>query len=208
MQVGCRAGLLPAYEEIAREVIAGCLSDSEKAVALLKRGASRVKHPDGPPCGEWVEGDRNLDDEALLASGCGWCNEQARVFIRLCQVCGIPARMILLFYSDEKSGHSIAEFYADGRWCMADATWFCVFPDESGRLLSASECHDGGPGQRMCGIAYASRWKELLELTEEEVNFKTPEKTAEWRKAIAGETPESLAAKHYYFAVINYPLPR
>jgi hypothetical protein len=41
-----------------------------------------------------VDGNRNLDDEALLASGCGWRNEQARVFIRLCQVNGIPARML------------------------------------------------------------------------------------------------------------------
>jgi len=208
LHVGYQKGSLPAFEKAALEVTRHDQSDIEKAIAFLHRGASCMKHPDAAPCGEWVEPDRNLDDEALLASGCGWCNEQARVFVRLCQVCNIPARLIHLFYSDEKSGHTVAEFYADGHWCMADATWLCVFPDETGRLLSAAECHDGGAGQRLCGISYAERWKELLVLSDRELNLKTPEKTNEWRTLAGSETADSLAAKHYYFAIVNHPLPQ
>ena len=208
LNVRYRTGSLPAFEKAALEVTRHDQSDIEKAMAFLQRGASRMKHPDAVPCGQWVEPDRNLDEEALLASECGWCNEQARIFIRLCQVCNIPARLIHLFYSDEKSGHTVAEFYADGHWCMADATWLCVFPDETGRLLSAAECHDGGPGQRLCGISYAKRWKELLALSDQDTNLKTPEITREWRTRIGSETADSLAAKQYYFAIINHPLPK
>ena len=202
-----RRGLLPKFEKLAALVTQDCASDTEKAVALLQRGASRVKHPQGPPCGDWVSANRNLDDEALLASGSGWCNEQARIFVRLCQVSGIPARIIQLFYSDEKSGHCIAEFYADGRWCMADATWFCVFPGEDGHLLSAAQCHDGGKNQEWCGHAYEKRWAELLTLSDESVNFNTPEETRVWRESLRKEDARSLADKHYYFGIINYPLP-
>jgi len=206
-KVGYQKGLLPAFEKLAAGVTHGCVTDTERAVALLKSGASRVKHPQGPPCGTQVPADRNLEDEALLASGAGWCNEQARVFIRLCQVCNIPARIIQLFYSDEKTGHCIAEFYADGRWCMADATCFCVFPGEDGQLLSAAECHDGGRNQEYCGRAYEKRWAELLALSDEEVNFPDAEQTRGWRERLKSEDARLLADKHYYFAVINYPLP-
>jgi len=206
-KVHYRTGLLPAFEKLAESVTQGCATDTERAVALLINGASRVKHPQVPPCGIQVSADRNLDDEALLASGAGWCNEQARVFIRLCQVCGIPARIIQLFYSDGKSGHCIAEFLADGRWCMADATWFCVFPGEDGQLLSAAECHDGGRNQEFCGRAYERRWSELLDLSDEVVNLKDLEEIQAWRERLKSEDARLLADKHYYFGVINYPLP-
>ena len=102
-----------------------------------------------------------MDDETLFASGSLWCNEQARVYIRLCQIAGIPARMIYLFYSDGNSGHVVAEFFADGHWCMADSTWICVFPDDNGRLLSRRSCtrRPRPTVQR----AYLARWTEILQ---------------------------------------------
>lgn len=208
LTVSYRKGLLPAFENLAAEVTEGCQSDTEKAVALLKQGVSRVKHPDGAPCGPYVLGNRNLSDDELLASGVGWCNEQARVFIRLCQVSDIPARLVHLFYSTEKTGHCVAEFYADGQWSLADATWLCVFPDENGNLLSAAECHDSEAGLAILGRVYFQRWQELLALSDAELNRGSAEKNAEFRKKIAIETPESLAQLHYHFALINYPLPQ
>src|SRR6185369_9136064 len=95
------------------------------------------RHPKMPPRASSVRADRNLDDEALLASGCGWCNEQTRVFVRLCQVAGIPARIVHLFGQN----HTVAEFHADGRWALADATNIFVVPAREGteRLLSAAQ---------------------------------------------------------------------
>jgi len=114
-------------------------------MALLTRAMpALLRHPGIPPLGRPVPPDRNLDDEALLESGSGWCNEQARVFIRLCQVMGIPARMIHLFGQN----HTIAEFYAEDRWIMADTSYFFAVPGKDGTWLSAAACHDRGEGQR------------------------------------------------------------
>ena len=207
LEVNYPTGLLPTYEALATEVTAGCGSRKERALALLRKGASRVKHPCGPPCGAPVGPDRNLDDEALLKSGLGWCNEQARVFIRLCQVGDIPARFIHTFYSDTKSGHCVAEFHADDAWRMADATWFCVFPGPDGELLSAAQCHDRGQGQEYCGLAYHSRMQELLEMTDEELGRGDDFDPAAWRRETLTRTPEYWAHRMNRFAVINYPLP-
>lgn len=209
LTVNYRPGTLPAFETLAAEVSTGCRSETETAVALLTRGAARVRHPCGAPCGNPVTADRNLNDEALLASGNGRCNEQARVFIRLCQTLNIPARIIQLFYSDQKSGHCIAEFHADGRWCMADASWLCVFPGPDGQLLSAAECHDRGAGQLHCGRAYRQRMLQLLDLSDAELNFPSPQATANWRKQIAAENQSDAirASKMDRFGIINYPLP-
>lgn len=208
LRVGYRKGLLPTYEALSSEVTVGCRTETEKALALLKKGATRVKHPCAPPCGPPVAPDRNLDDEALLKSGLGWCNEQARVYIRLCHVNNIPARLIHTHYSDCKTGHCVVECYIDGRWAMADATWFCVFPGPDGKLLSAIQCHDRGEGQRHCGLAYYNRMQELIKLSDEEINLVIESSSAEWRRETAARTPEYWTNKMDCFSVINYPLPR
>jgi len=208
LKVNYRKGLLPSFEKLSAKIIAGCRTETEKVSNLLIKGAARVKHPEGPPCGLKVTGDRNLDDEALLKSEAGWCNEQARVFIRLCHVNNIPARIIQLFYSDRKTGHCVAECYADGRWAMADATWFCVFPGPDGKLLSAAQCHDGSEGQKCCGAAYFKRFQSLLALTDAELNLGSEQKTIEWRTKVSAYTPQTLAEKMNCFAIINYPLPK
>jgi hypothetical protein len=212
-EVHYRTGLLPAYEKLAAEVTSPGQSPLEKALCLLTRGASRVRHPIMPPCGANVRADRNCDDESLLNSGVGPCNEQTRVFIRLCQVCGIPARLIQLFYSDTNSGHCIAEFYAEGGWRMADASWFCVFPDANGRLLSAEKCHDRGVGQKHAGLAYFKRFQELLAFSPEELGLGDENVAANgetnlqcWTRTSA-RSAEALAAELHCFGVMNYPLP-
>ena len=192
-------GTLPSYERLAAKVIEGC-SETEKAQALLFKGVMNyMRNPCVPPLGKDVKTDRNLDDEALLASGSGWCNEQTRVFIRLCQVSNIPARIIQLFYSDTTTGHCVPEFYADGRWCMADATWFCVFPGADGKLLSAAQCHDKGEGQKYCGIAYHKRFKVLIKLADDL-------KVVSRDRSVWALPPEQLANRMNCFGVINYPL--
>lgn len=208
LNVDYQSGLLPEYEKLATLLTAGCNTQTSAAVALLRGACDRVKHPQMPPCGVAVAPDRALDDEALLASGAGWCNEQTRVFVRLCQVREIPARLVHLFYSDGCTGHCIAEFYAYGRWCMADVSWACVFPDENGLLQSAATCHDGASGQLRCGLAYKARFDELCALSDEALNLGSAEAACAWRADRARETPQSLADKLTFFALVNNPLPR
>jgi hypothetical protein len=212
LEVHYRPGLLPSYEKLAAEVTSPDQTPREKAVSLLIRGASRIRHSIMPPCGPNVRPDRNCDDESLLQSGLGPCNEQARVFVRLCQVCGIPARLIQLFYSDT-TGHCVAEFHAEGGWCMADASWFCVVPAANGRLLSAEECHDRGEGQKRAGLAYFKRFQELRACSPEELGLTKGtlahdgETNLQYWQRMSARSAETLAADLYLFGVMNYPLP-
>lgn len=201
--VAYRAGSLPAYGKVVAQYTAGLDGARAKATALLIRAMLDVfRHPTMPPCGKPCRADRALLDEDLLATGTGFCNEQARVFVRLCQVAGIPARIVFLFYSDGRTGHVVAEFFADGRWAMADTSWYCVFPDKDGRLLSAAECHDGGTGQACADAAYKARFAELLKMTDAELGGRNP---ARQRKSLAAkaESPDKLGT----FGLLNYPLP-
>ncbi len=215
-------GTLPTCEAIVAEYTAGVEDDTEKAVILLTKALPpRVRHPFMAPLGPACQTNRALDDEGLLESGIGFCNEQARVFVRLCQVAGIPARIIFLFYADKKNGHVVAEFYTEGRWHMADASWFCVFPGPDGKLMSAAECHKG-EGKLWAGKAYHQRFAEICALDDEALaggRFAyiqdeatraklTRERAAEIRKNLGANSAEAIGESLWQFGVMNYPLPR
>ncbi len=220
LRVRYKPGTLPTYEKIVAEQTAGLTNDRDRAVALLRLVPEKLAlHPCVVPMGPEIPKDRGLDDQALLRSGRGWCNEQARVFVRLCQVAGIPARLILLFYSPPPGGHVIAEFYADGRWSMADASFLCVFPDADGHLMSAAECH--GAGKMRAGEAYFRRLQEMTTYSDERmVGAKFPlqpdqaqrdryvaQRAESMRKQYRTQTPKALADQLWVFGVMNYPLP-
>ena len=205
-KVDYHKGLFPALERIVAQYTTPDQTDRQKAVALLTEAmAKHLLHPEVPPVGPMVATNRALDDEALLASGCAWCNEQARVYIRLCQIAGVPARMIYLFYSDGKMGHVVAEFYADGRWCMADSSWICVFPDDRGRLLSAAELHTP-EAKPLVERIYMARWTEILKHSSDpsDREFATKGPDAIRKKKEFGP---SKADQFGCFGVLNYPLP-
>jgi len=215
-------GTLPTYERVVACYTRGLRTDREKAVALATKAllGERFFHPVIPPRGPDCRTDRGLEDEALLKSGAGWCNEQARVFARLCQVSGIPARIVFLFYADRKSGHVVAEFYANGRWSMADPSWALVFPGLDGHLMSAAECHEAGPNMELVDQHYLSRMRQLLAADDFELagNRKPgPEnerdnqtcaavavKTREW---IRSYMDNRATRQLWKFGLLNYPLP-
>lgn len=211
-------GTLPGYERVVEKYAKDVSGDRERAVALLTVAMpAEMRHPTMAPLGPGCRADRNLVDEPLLSSGTGFCNEQARVFTRLCQVAGIPARVVFLFYSDKRTGHTIAEFYADGRWCMADASWFCVFPGPDGRLMSAAECHDPANG-KWVAKAYRGRFDRIVALDDEALvglnvkdgpdrAKKVEERAARIRKEFALKTEGHLATHLWQFGIVNYPLP-
>lgn len=217
-----RKGTLPTCEKIVAEYTVGCKTDREKALALLSTAMSKVTvHPSIPPYGPMVRPDRGADEETLLKYGCLWCNEQARVFVRLCQVAGIPARLVFLFLSEGKDGHVVAEFYADRHWCMADASYGCAFLDESGRLMSAAEVHKDQASKLQAGKAYIERFKVMETWPAEQlvggryVGISDP---AERAKRIAADiegardglrkrTAEEMGYPFWAFGVMNYPPP-
>ncbi len=207
LEVGYTPGLLPIHEALACKAAVGAQNDAEKAQSFLQCVRDVLPHPEAPPFGTPATGDRNLDDEALLASGTGWCNEQARTFIRLCQVSGIPARIVQLFYSNTVSGHCVAEAYLDGKWAMADASWRTLLTDASGRLLSAAECHATPEGRRAAAKCIRRAYEEVLAQSDEALRMRSPEHAAETRAKLEGFTEEVITERLDAFGIINYPLP-
>ncbi|MCG3149138.1 MAG: hypothetical protein PCFJNLEI_02597 [Verrucomicrobiae bacterium] len=166
-------GMLPVYEKLAARY------GGEPREFLTK---ALPKHPTIPPFGPVCPTNRGLDDETLVRSGVGFCNEQARVFVRLCQVSGIPARLIFLFYADRKTGHTTAEYLRDGRWVFVDVSWRIEVAG-----LSTAECH-GQP--EVVRRAYAARQQALSAVTPE-----------------ARAMLETRRDEFWVFGVLNYPLP-
>ena len=223
LKVAYRKGTLPRYEKCVERTTRGLATARERAVALLTRALPReFRHPTMAPLGKPCRADRALLDEPLLASGTGFCNEQARVFTRLCHVAGIPARIVHLFYADRRTGHTIAEFHADGRWSMADASWFCVFPAADGHLMSAAQCHEKGEARRHVGKAYVARFQQIVALSDEDLvgqhftDTRDPERrarqvaarAAKTRERLRSRTAQELGDQLWAFAIINNPLPR
>ena len=106
-----RTGSRPKLEAIANKL----------SVPPMVWVRDNVRHPnfagvDLPP-------DRAMTEEQLIDSGLGWCNEQCRVFIALCAVMEIPARLCFLFHANGKTGHTATEIYASGKWAMFDVTF-------------------------------------------------------------------------------------
>jgi len=216
-------GTLPLYERIVEKYAKGG-SDTDKAVAMLTEALPRLfTHISVPPVGPAFDAGRDLDDEGLLRSGTGLCHDQARIFIRLCQVAGIPARFVFLFYSDRRSGHTIVEFYADGRWAMADSSIFRVFLDADGTLMSARECHACAESRARHGEICFERYQEYLGMPDEELagrkfaHIHEPElrqrliaeEATRRRGGIAEHWTRDLLVRNLaVFALLNYPLPK
>jgi transglutaminase-like putative cysteine protease len=139
----------------------------------------------------------------------------------LCQVASIPARLIFLFYSDN-DGHVIAEFYADGRWCMADSSWGCVFPGADGKLMSAAQCHADAESKHRVQEAYLARARDVASATDALLvgrryadmtdaaakARKIVEHASDLRKNLrSGRAVGKLGEHLWAFGVMNTPLP-
>lgn len=77
-----RDDTLPDYETVVDASVPDSGSRREKAVTLLREVLpDLMAHPGIPPVGRSVPNDRALEDHQLIATGCGYCNEQARLFV-------------------------------------------------------------------------------------------------------------------------------
>ncbi len=123
-----RPGSRPALERIAAELRGDTPIDTARAVMAWT--ISNVVHPHlvGP-----LAPDRGMSEEELIESRVGWCNEQTRVFIALCEVLEVPARLFFVFHANLRSGHTTAEVYADGRWVWFDVTFDMTITLPDGR---------------------------------------------------------------------------
>ena len=95
-------------------------------------------------------------EEFVIAKGSDWCAELARVFCALCEMIGVPARLVFALDGSD-DGHVLAECYKGGEWMLVDplvaklyehpdigpvgAARMCMLTDEQRRFLTASAEH-------------------------------------------------------------------
>ena len=79
-------------------------------------------------------------EEQIIARGSDWCTDVARVACAMCQVAGVPARLVSLFnLSQAHSGHDIIEVFSEGFWGAADPLNGLVYRHPNGRPATTWE---------------------------------------------------------------------
>lgn len=105
-------GSRPLLEKALSEAVKPGMTEREQALAIMRRCRdNRDRGLAGRGC-DWCGGS----EEDLLKRGAIMCNEISRVFVCLCQIAGLPARV----HSSHISGHMMAEVLTDGKWGWVD----------------------------------------------------------------------------------------
>lgn len=148
----------PGARPVLETIVAGFTGDAQaRARQAMTWTATHVRHPHhvGP-----LAPDRRLTEEQLIESGVGWCNEQTRVFIALCEVMEIPARVCFVFHANQVCGHTCAEVRLDNRWAFFDVTFDLVVTRPDGLLAEGREL--SGSLRDLAHEAYRPRLEAYL----------------------------------------------
>ena len=79
-------------------------------------------------------------EEQIVVRGSDWCMDVARVASAMCQVAGVPARLVSLFnLSQAHSGHKIIEAFSEGVWGAADPLNGLVYRHPDGKPATTWE---------------------------------------------------------------------
>jgi hypothetical protein len=73
-------------------------------------------------------------EEEIIERGSDWCTDLARVGCVLCQVAGLPSRLVTLIDTKKAySGHDIIEVYRARVWGAVDSTTNVIYHDRNGK---------------------------------------------------------------------------
>jgi len=129
LDVGYRRGSRPQLEA----VVDGLTLNEDRLAALVAFCAGLGDRAD-----DGFEALRlGGTEEEIIDRGSDWCTDVARVACALCQVAGLPARLVYLADTAQAySGHAIIEVHRDGGWGAADPTTAVVYRQPDGRPAS------------------------------------------------------------------------
>jgi transglutaminase-like putative cysteine protease len=150
---GYRPGSRPELEAHAGRAVAGCRT-SEEVVRGIACFTARLGEGTDE---EDIESLRfGGTEEEIISRGSDWCTDVARVACVLCQVVGVPARIVNLFdLTSAYSGHVVIEAYRGGTWCLVDPITAELHRNPDGSLASAwhlmtgprpADCEQGWSG--------------------------------------------------------------
>ncbi|MCD6404986.1 MAG: transglutaminase domain-containing protein [Planctomycetes bacterium] len=125
-ETGYVPGSRALLEATVESVIKAGMTDVQKVLAIMRR--CRDNRDCGLKGGTWTGGS----EEELLKRGAIMCNEISRVFVCLCQVAGIRARIMC----SHISGHMMAEAEVEGQWWWVDPMQGCYCFKDNGKPAS------------------------------------------------------------------------
>lgn len=118
-------------EACIEEITAGGVSPDERIESIVQFTAELADKVADETIDAMIFGGT---EEEIIDRGSDWCTDIARVACSLCQVAGVPCRIINLCNINEAyNGHVIIEAYRNGKWGAVDSSTAVVYrhPDGS-----------------------------------------------------------------------------
>ena len=129
----CPPGLRTSHAAATR----GCVTPEERVAGIARFAAALQEKIQDPSLDAMTVGGT---EEAIVARGSDWCTDVARVGCILCQVAGVPARLVFLVDTAVAyTGHVICEAYREGVWGAVDASTAVVYRHANGKPASTWE---------------------------------------------------------------------
>jgi len=125
-------GSRPRLEAVAAEATAGCASQADKALAIMRLCRDLYKQGPKTPWNQYVFGgteEEMLDKPEIL------CETLGRLMVALCEVIGVPGRVVM----HDIGGHIGAEIFIDGDWAYIDPRCGMYFRKPKGGFASVWE---------------------------------------------------------------------
>ncbi len=137
LDIKCEHGSRPELERFARMVSAtsGDVEETIEGIGAFTSCLEGKVIGEGPD--EMLFGGT---EEQVMRRGSDWCTDVARVGCVLCQIAGLPSRLVFLIDTGNAySGHVIIETYRREGWGAIDTSTGVVYKDEDGRPASTWE---------------------------------------------------------------------
>ncbi|MBR2344067.1 MAG: transglutaminase domain-containing protein [Clostridia bacterium] len=122
-------GSRPVLEAAVAAATGGAKTDTERAIALMCYIRDLKDKVGG------IDYFYGGTEEELIKKGERFCERVARLMCGLCDIAGIPARVVFHL----SGGHLTTEVYTDGKWRYIDPRFGLFYLDETGEHMSVLE---------------------------------------------------------------------
>jgi len=121
------------YERLSKEITAGCKTDEEKALAILRWTRENIAVL---PAGMPLHDDHILN---IIIRGYAVKDQFQDVFTTLCAYSGIPAFYDRAYDNNHKSKYILSFVKLYGKWCAIDAYRGIYFMTKDDRIASVED---------------------------------------------------------------------
>ena len=125
-------GSRPVLEQVVADATGGCTTSQDKVLRLMRFCRDLYRRDRVNDYSKYIYGGT---EEQLIEKGERLCGCLGRLFVALCEVAGIPARIVM----HDIGGHITAEAYVDGHWGYIDPRCGVYFLKPDGAMASVWE---------------------------------------------------------------------